>query len=506
MLRRLYGLCLATMLVLASSLLIFPTPAIADGGPFVGNRELWKQLEEGQQTAVVTLGSNNTAHVDLFISLLDNSGESHQVVFFLPLGTEASGFKVVEKNSLDFDRELTKKLDEALRIEAERRSDVRFSLVAGSLLINGGWALPLTALLAWIGCGPAAAPEATFETDSSRVDIYGVNENTDLDDLINATGLDPAVKDTLSRLRGQKIAVVTLQTQPPAEDGDSPDKQTGQPGIHLAWTTRLVFHSTEATYAYPLGTGAAWAHPIEMTGVYVVAPPGVDFAVEYPKLGIDQSGYEGMPFGQLKPTITSYRRGAAYAVDEATGDFGRIWRAVYTQSNSAQDIVIVVGRPAGLAASLQKPFLGLGVMATLVIGSVLALLLWVIAWRLCIPPLLKREYRFGSSRLWLESLVCPGINAAILLVVTLVTGLYVLLAALESGFVFIVTLILILLVPIAGLATLGVPGVWLSFRRHLRSSGVSAGRTIVAYIVVTTVANTAYAALAIGYAALTGVL
>src|SRR4030042_390792 len=235
--KRLYRICLAIIPVFASLLLIFPSAAVADGGPFVGNRELWTQREEGQQTAVVTLVSNNTAHVDLFISLLDNSGESHQVVFFLPLGTEATGVSVVEKTSLDFDRELTKKLDEALRSEAERKNDVRFSLLVGSLPINGVWILPLTLALALVGCGQATAPEATFETDSSKVDIYGVNENTDLETLINTTGLDPSVKETLSRLRGQKIAVVTLQTQPPAEDGDRAGQPTGQPGIHLAWTT-----------------------------------------------------------------------------------------------------------------------------------------------------------------------------------------------------------------------------------------------------------------------------
>ncbi len=504
--KSLYRICLAIIPVIAGLLLIFPSAAVADGGPFVGNRELWTQLEEGQQTAVVTLDSNNTAHVDLFISLLDNSGESHEVVFFLPLGTEATGFNVVEKTSLDFDRELTKKLDEALRSEAERKNDVRFSLLVGSLPINGVWILPLTLALALVGCGPATAPEATFETDSSKVDIYGVNENTDLETLISTTGLDPSVKETLSRLRGQKIAVVTLQTQPPAKDGDRADQPTGQPGIHLVWTTALVFHSTEATYSYPLGTGAAWAHPIEMTGVYVVAPPGVDFTVQYPKLGIDKSGFSGMPFGHLRPMITSYHRGTAYAVDEAVGDFGRIWRAVYTQSNSAEDIVIVVGRPAGLAASLQRPFLGLGMIPTIVIGWVLALLLWVVVWRYIMPLLLKREYRFSSSKLWLESLVCPGVNTAVLLVAALIAGLYSLLATLGSGLEMIMTLLLLLLVPVAGFALLGVPGVWLSFRRHLRSSGISGGRAIVAYIVVTLVANVAYVALAIGYASLTGTM
>lgn len=504
--KKLCNTCLATVLIIANLLIIFPTPAIADGGLVIKNRDLWTQLEEGQQTAVVTLAGDNTAHVDLFISLLDNSGASQQVVFFVPLGSEATNFKVVEKTSLDFAKELTGKLDETLRVEAERENKVRFSLLAGSISINGAWVLPFTLALALSGCGLATAPEATFKMDSSRVDIYGIDENTDIETLINTTGLDASVKDTLARLRGQKIALVTLQTQPPVKGGGKADKPTGQPGIHLAWATTLVSSSAEATYIYPLGTGAAWAHPIGITGVYVVAPPGVDFTVRCPELGADYSGYLGMPFGRLSPRIASFYNRPAFAIDQAEGDFGRIWRAIYVESNSAEDIVITTGGNPGFAASLQKPFLGLGMVPALAFGLVLALLLWVIAWRYTMPRLLKIDYHFGSSKLWLESLVCPGIDLAALAVMAVIAGLYPWLASLESGFALIAGLMLLIVVPVALISVLGVPGIMLSYRKHLRNSGASARRVVLAYVIVTLAANTAYLSLATGYMALTGVL
>jgi hypothetical protein len=147
--------------------------------------------------------------------------------------------------------------------------------------------------LLFTGCAGAPPPISTFQTDSSEVSIFGLDESTDLEALISTTGLDPSVTETLSRLRGQQIAVVNLRTQPqqtvtgPATE----NALTGEPGLHLSWQTTLVPSESGATYAYPLGTGAAWAHPIEMTRVYVLVPEDLGFTVIYPKLGTNRSGY-----------------------------------------------------------------------------------------------------------------------------------------------------------------------------------------------------------------------
>ena len=147
--------------------------------------------------------------------------------------------------------------------------------------------LPLWLPIILSSCA-APPPVATYETESSQVAIYGLNEDTDLEALISTTGLDPSVRETLSRLRGQQIAVVTVQTQPPSQDDGGSDRRTGQPGIHLSWTTALTRQSAEVGYSYPLGTGASWARPIELTRVYVFAPRGIDFTVQYPELGDDR--------------------------------------------------------------------------------------------------------------------------------------------------------------------------------------------------------------------------
>ena len=173
-------LCLVTVLVITGFTLVFPSPVKADGGPVLSDPELWALLREGQQTAVVTLKGDNTADVDLFVSMLDSSGQSHEIVFFVPLGKEPAGFSVTERTSLDFDQELTEELDEALREVVQNKRNVNLSLLPASLVINGGWMLAVWVPLLLSGCAHEAGPEATYETDSSRVDIYGLDEDTDL--------------------------------------------------------------------------------------------------------------------------------------------------------------------------------------------------------------------------------------------------------------------------------------------------------------------------------------
>jgi hypothetical protein len=85
-LKRPYIICRTVILaILVFIFITSPLPVKADGGPVVGPY-LWMSLKEGRQVAVITLRDTKTAEVDLFISLLDSTGESHEVVFFVPLG------------------------------------------------------------------------------------------------------------------------------------------------------------------------------------------------------------------------------------------------------------------------------------------------------------------------------------------------------------------------------------------------------------------------------------
>ncbi len=506
---------LLSIVVALAALLCFPTLALADGGPILSDPQLWASLKEGQQTAVVRLNPGDTATIDLFVTMLDSTGTSHEVVYFVPLGKEASNFGVVEESSLDFDRARTSNLDETIRQNAHDKNNTWAYLIGASAPIGGAWLVPLyfpTVFL--VGCAAGPAPEATFNTASSTVSIYGLESDTNLDDLISTTGLDASVRETLSRLKGQRIAVVNLTTQTGSIGGSSA-YPSGQPGLHLSWTATMERQSGQSTYTYPLGTGSAWSSPIELTRVYVVAPSAVDFTVHFPRLGEDRSGYNfAYIFGQDKPRILDYYNSKAYAIDEATGSFGRVWRVTYSQSNSSEDIFIQTGSK-GILVRARELLGGLNGAGGLFIAILAAAFLWVVAWRYVMPRLSDFKYRWRDRRLWGDALACYGLNLVTMAVAVPVAGIAFLVATLLSSFfvhgsgasyIGLVVGVAIILPTLLGLPALQfyLKGQW----RHYAWLGakVSWRRTAVAYVLVAVAANLAYLVFAVAFAGLVGAL
>jgi hypothetical protein len=488
---------------------------VADGGPILSDPQLWSLLKEGQQTAVINLGSGNTAHIDLFVTMLDESGQSHEVTFFVPLGKNPVQFRTVEETSREFDESVTQPLDNILRAEVERqatyKTNVRGSLLLGTLLINGGWSWPVWLLWVLSGCGVAGMPTpiATYETASSQVSIYGVDQDTDLQMLIETTGLSPAVQETLSRLRGQQIAVVTLQTQPSPQGGSPGGGLTGQPGLHLSWQTALAtdsrtergmeYRSAQATYAYPLGTGSAWAHPIELTRIYVAAPPGLDFVTHYPELGEDLSGYTAGGWSSRSMPRIQRATGAAYAVEEAVdAGSGHVWRVTYRQSNSAEDLLIT-SLPASsqrTLAVLQRQHLeGVAGALSWLFAPLAALVVWLAVWRYVMRRLLKVEYRWRERRFWVEALgwalLYPLTNG-----VTLLAG--VVLTVFTAGVGMFVA------APILLITALGGISIFFFARNRAQALGVSRRRAARAYITAVVMANALFLSFGIFYLALLG--
>jgi hypothetical protein len=477
--------------ILALIYIVLPLPVKADGGPIVG-AYLWTLLKEGQQIAVVTIKDSETVEVNLFISILDSSEESHEVVFFVPLGADAAEFHVLETYLLRFDQHNTEGWDTVLQQEVARQHQVIEYLFGATLLTNGVWLMPFWLPLILSGCA-APPPEATFETDSSQVSIYGLEADTDIEGLIHTTGLDQSVRETLSRLRGQKIAVVNLQTYPQSTgDSNADGRITGEPGIHLSWTTSLIEGETGATYAYPLGTGTAWHHPIEMTRIYVVAPPGIDFSVTYPELGVNRSGYVRQ-FGGYQQRIFDNYDIAAYAVDEAYGDFGRVWRAVYTQSNAGEDIIITAGSQSATSAFFaglrnSRDNTGLNFL----IGFILAMGLWLLGWRYLGPRLLPNSYGSNPKKLRQGALLYIAVNALLMIPGGVLYALWS-----WTGIPLAPALLFILF---------GGAGLLFFATNQVRRLGIPTRQAIKAYALVTLASNGVYLVLVLAYAKLTGII
>jgi hypothetical protein len=402
-----------------------PAPAaansgIADGGIIVEDIEVWEQIQEGEQIAVVRLTEADAAQVDLFVSLHDGSRTSHEIRYFVPLGEQPRDFDVIEEDfnifNIDHLTALNRHLKNAAQETREYQKRVQTAvLVPGSFIVpgaGGSWAFTLTIekqieeIFSQImsGLGPGAnetlSPEMTIQTEHSRTEVYALDESTDLDALIATVGLSPAVQDTLRRYRGQRLAVITLQTQPHEDQG-----------LTLSWASPLTGEDS-ATYAYPLGTGSAWSDPIEMTSIYVVSDPGVDFDVAFPRLGRNRSGYThtrtsglGYREDRFSPTILQHTNSPGYAVEQtvetsASSAYSHIWHVTYTQSNADEDIIIT--RSEGLRPATER-YLSIRETAdqySPLIGAVAAIIIWITTWQFVMPSKSRFPLKAVEALLW----------------------------------------------------------------------------------------------------------
>jgi hypothetical protein len=456
-----------------------PAPVFADGGPIVP-ADLWNNLKEGHQIAVINVIVQDEAIVDLFISIQDKTTESHEVIFFVPIGKEATFRNAYEQNLSDFNAFNTAGLDQIIRDSVTTKQHAVQALFGGALLTNGAIFTPLWASVLLTGCGGAAQqPETTIQTESSEINIFGIDDNTDLNALIETTGLAPSVYDTLSTLKGQKVAVVKLHTQPKVVESENTEYQgpISEPGLHLCWTTLLA----DSTYTYPLGTGAAWSKPIELTRVYISVPKGVDFDVQYPALGTEYSGYNYIKGSNIR----NYLNIPAYAIDQASGDFGRVWRVTYTMSNPTDNIIITVKPQSGLSqflAGAEEGAVNYSVLFALIIGVVI----WVFAWTYLMPVFLGTKKKHPMLA-WYYGLIYPGINLILIVFPGMVFYLFYLMNATLLSF--------ILLFLVLGGAIIGIFSLI-----HGNRLGVSRGRAIGAFILTSLCSNAVYLLLAVGFA------
>jgi hypothetical protein len=470
-------------------IIAFPLPALADGGPIV-NADLWQYLSEGHQVAIITLQSETTAKIDLFISILDATTESHEVVFFVPVGMQTNDFSVYEKSLSAFTSQRTSYLDTRLRQAADNKRRALQTLFGGALLSNGALLTPLWAPFLLTGCSMAEQKaELTLTTQSSQISIFGINEDTDIDDLIETVGLPGSVYDTLSGLRGQQIAVVRLKTQPRNEEGGGNVGLHGEsiePGLHLSWQTSLVDINSRSTYTYPLGTGGSWARPIDLTRVYVVAPWGLDFDVSYPALGTKESGYDYTTGARILENLDT----PAYAIDEARGKFGRIWRATYTLSNATEDITIATKKLSAFSRFTARAQ-DSARTSSLVFALVVGLAVWITIWTLLMPRFVGTA---DATRIrWYHSLAYPVVNV-ISLIFSVVAFVFLYFAGIR-----IPILVVLFVIPSAAIL-----GSFMLFHGQLLR--INKGKALRAFIFTSLVSSAAYLALAMIFAKIISVV
>jgi hypothetical protein len=283
-----------------------------------------------------------------------------------------------------------------------------------------------------------------------------------------------------------------LQTQPQKttiqiDDRDPYSTVQTQPGLHLSWMTRPVIIDGQKTVTYPLGTGAAWARPIKLTRVYVSAPEGMDFSVQYPKIGAAHSGYERISGAR----IFDYLDTPSYSVDEASDGEGHIWRAVYLQSNPTENVVITVN-PESIFSDFQR---GLGSHIygyTLLFAVIAGIGTWLLAWQYILPLFFRKNPNFARIK-WYHALLYPAVN---LLFMVIPGGI----------------LLLFFMMGLPGPALIGQfvvsagVSIGLFMLMHSKDMGAGRGKALGAFILTSLCSSVVYLALAAGFAWVAGVI
>ena len=132
---------------------------------------------------------------------------------------------------------------------------------------------------------------------------------------------------------------------------------------------------------------------------------------------------------------------------------------------------------------------------TYVVSLVVALLVWLVAWRYVMPRILGMEYHWLDFRLYRDALgwalLYPLTNGVLLAVAALLVPVTAGASLLIGAPVLFVTL-------------LGAVSIFFFARWSSRTLGVLKARAAWAYIIVTSIANVMYLVFAIGYTALVG--
>jgi hypothetical protein len=197
----------------------------------------------------------------------------------------------------------------------------------------------------------------------------------------------------------------------------------------------------------------------------------------------------------------------AYAIEDTKTETNRIWRATYKQSNAAADIVVTLNKSEGIGGWAASTFpLHIPPGYSVLIGIILALLVWLIAWRYIIPrriPVVK--YSWKEGRMWGEALIYPAINLGLAIVCFPVAMFLMFIAAFILGSIAGIWLPVAIVVIATTAVFLSLPAKY--FIDHFQAiSAQSKTRLFVTFLFVVLAANAAYIAVGAIYTAITSAI
>jgi hypothetical protein len=331
---------LSSAAISLGALLLPLTVAHADG-LLLAPSDVLRGFSEQAQVAVMDVRPDQTVTVDLFISLMDTSAESHEVDFLLPLQTLPKGFQATEVSGTRFSKQKLGPLDSIIhtaarhaRGEAWKREKLYDlgALLAGPLAVvwAGPWDEEMSRGLGGSGAAEPPGPEMTVRTEHTKVAIYASLKPDELQALANLPEMPPQVRQVLAGYVGRPFALVHMRTLPGVATIPRGASPVGPPdlGIHFAFTQGMLpEEGTKAVcYRFPLGTGQGWTQPIGLSEIAVTAPDSLNLDVNCP---------------DRNPETEVIQKGVALGRTIGAAARGRqLWYTVYWDENPSRDVEI----------------------------------------------------------------------------------------------------------------------------------------------------------------------
>jgi len=359
-------------------------PANGDGVLLLPS-ELLGAFTEQSQLAVIEVNRDRTCRVDLFVSLLDTSGRSHEVHFALPLQTLPKHLQAQEVAASQFREDRLRPLDGVFWAEQKAgeqaaidrlTAGVAGAVVAGplSLVLEGGYVFSAmmsgTKRAAGALPGAAIGPAMTAETDHSKIEVYPALRAEDLARLAGLDDVPPTVREALKSYVGRPFALMRLRTIPSLRSSPA-ERSLKERGIVFTFDQGMLRNGNGYSYDFPLGTGQGWANPIPATAIYVTADDDLNVRSLFPKTEEDLAG-------------------------AAAGADRQVHMASYYGQNLSQDVRVEL-LPSGKSDCVAKrDARRRGVVVGYVAFPVLGALAWLLGFRLTA----WRGQRGGEQSFW----------------------------------------------------------------------------------------------------------
>ena len=316
----------------------------------------FNRIRETDQIAVIRLEPKRVT-LDMFISI-DGIPRNQTVTYILPFWHQPQGFKLEQMTNDDFRKQQITPLSTQFAAEIRLANHTAADTTTKSYLLGGCLTFPpllpiaLCTFIFPTFASHHSLPPKPYDTQQvpfGSAELYHLSTEQSLQALVAKAGLPAKYARVLKHYQTNYYAVMRLhgpEMTPALKAGIDAFVKAG--GVfHLG--EGLHFHFTHLTagetytYTYPLGTGGAWAQPIDFTEIYTSCPPDYYLTATAPKIGRELTAME-MHAENARSAQKTYHAQAAFSSYLTPMRYPTAWHRAYLMSNPREDITLRLDR------------------------------------------------------------------------------------------------------------------------------------------------------------------